>query len=127
MSDLIEYIYLNEHDIHKFIWHDKSKQATIDYLEMFKDIHFALSDDDLTMRVLLDYTETGSPPFNSVAQSLEGFKPRTDVQIRVAHLYNDSTFPVMMQNIVMYNRIAGDRRFFKIDEIQAAIEWLCED
>lgn len=125
MPKLVQYTLL-ESGIHKFTWVDNSPGAAREYADLFMPIHDKLPENAL-VHFLLDFRQSGTPSFASVTASLKNFKQREDITIRLAHLYSDTLFPLMMKNITTYNQLNTIRKYFKEDEEQQAIDWLLSD
>lgn len=125
MSDRLVYTQL-ENKIHQFYWGDTALETITEYTVLFKKLHED-SPPNSTMRILHDYRETGTPSFNVIANIMKGYKIRDDVTLRVAHLYSDSIYPMIMKNATMVARFDASRQFFKVNEKAQAIEWLLEN
>ena len=61
---------------------------------------------------------------------LRDFTQREAIQQRIAHLYDDQMFTVVMQNLVMHSRLDNDRyqrQLFRGEQTEQAIAWLLEE
>ena len=49
------------------------------------------------------------------------------VTVRIAHIYNDSSYPMIIRNATMVARFNANRQFFKTGQEDEAIDWLLKD
>lgn len=126
MSNNILYTQLDS-GIHRVTWpQDISRQSVDDYIELFAQI-MDDSPANSILRVLHDYENVPTPSFSAMASGMKRLVLREDIIIRIAHIYNDVSFPMIVKNATMVARFDVNRKFFKVDEAQEAIDWLLND
>ena len=124
MTDNVVYTKL-ENGIYRFYWHNVEIPTIHEYVKIFKRLHDIIPE-NATVHLLHDYRDTGTPPFNTVATIMKNFKMRADITLRVAHLYSDGIYPTIMQNASIVARFDANRKFFRANEEQQAIDWLLD-
>ena len=116
-----------DNGIHRVIWLKDMNRKTIDaYIELFVGIMNDSSENSMLL-ILHDYRNVPTPSFNAMANAMKPLVVREDMVLRIAHLYSDNTYPMIVKNASLVARFNANRKFFNMDEEQVALEWLLEE
>ena len=126
MSNNMRYEHL-ENGIHQVTWLDDiSRQAVDDYIQLFSTL-MDKTPENMTLRVLHNYENVRTPSFSAMTNGMKKLVMRDDIVVRIAHIYSDSTYPMIVKNATMVARFDVNRQFFQVGEDQEAIDWLLSD
>jgi len=114
-----------ENGIYKTYWHKTTPEGMKAYAEWFFE-HYNELPSGSVMRILHDYRETATPPFKRLREAMSDFNMRNDVTLRVAHIYSDSLYPVLMRNATLISGMSANRKFFTPGQEADAIKWLLQ-
>lgn len=115
-----------DNGIYKAIWYSNESDEMERYVKWFIDKIKPLPPDPL-VRVLHDYSHIGTPSFNRLRQVMSQYTLRDDVKLRIAHIYSDSLYPVIMNNVTLVTGVDGNRKYFRPSEEADAIKWLLDN
>lgn len=122
MSDGLTYIH-HENDVHQVIWNDVEPDTVRDYLALFREL-MENCPVDTTLRILHDYRNSTTPSFGTMARGMKELVIRDDVTLRIAHMYSDGIYPMIVKNATLVARFNANRQFFRADQEEQAVEWL---
>lgn len=124
MSDSLIYTQ-SQNGIHRFYWGNVELDTIHAYVNLFRALHESIPEDSVVC-LLHDYRDTGTPSFSTITSFMKDFKMRGDITLRVAHLYSDTIYPMIMKNASIVSGFNANRQFFRADEEQQAIDWLLD-
>lgn len=114
-----------DNGIYKAYWKSIQPAELEAYAKWFMSNYEGLPPNS-TVRVLHDYRETDTPAFSRLREVMSSYKLRNDVTLRIAHIYSDFLYPLIMQNVTLVAGVSANRKFFKPSEETSAIQWLLE-
>ncbi len=117
---------LLDNGIYRAYWRSHSAEEIQAYAEWLTEANSKLPVDS-TMRILHNYREVGTPPFNRIKETINKFNLRPDVVLRIAHISDDISHQLILQNVTLVAGMNANRKFFKSSEEAKAIAWLLED
>ena len=123
----VNYAYLPDDAIHTIELTDASRQTIDQFLQFMNELYRDLTDED-TVRLLVDYRQSGVPPLSYVINKSTQWANNLSVhpQARVAFV-NKSDFLMSILGMMMKSLRFGHlktRVFDKETAYQDAIEWL---
>jgi len=126
MSDNMVYTHL-DNGIHQVTWLQDINRNSVDaYIALFTKL-MNESPENGVLRVLHDYENVRTPSFKAMTDGMKKLIMRDDIIVRIAHIYSDMSYPMIVKNATMVARFDVNRKFFKVGETQEAIEWLLND
>lgn len=115
-----------DNGVYRAYWRSNDLTDIAGYAKWFM-LHYEQQESGATMRILHDYRETDAPSVMRMREYMKDFKMRNDVRLRVAHIYSDTFYPLIMNSVTMSMAMSASRKFFKPDEEDDAITWLLGD
>ena len=125
MNEKLIYTHLDS-DIHSFRWLDVSPKTVDVYMSLLLEIRDGAPSNSRLL-ILHDYRGTGTPAFNTLADAMKKILPRHDLTVRIAHLYSEMVYPITIKSASLVTGVNVNRKFFREQEEQKAIEWLLDD
>lgn len=127
------YAYDAPHDLHVVTYTDASPRAAESFLQTVRDLHQRLSArpdaETLTVRLLVDSRETGTPPIHRLAIGLQAFLPEIRTHryaaIRYVSLTPNATLGTLVQLLASTMPVPrlSYRAFYAL-RYEEAIAWL---
>lgn len=125
-KEYVTYQYLEEYEIHEFIFAESSRRAMDDYIGFIYEIYDDYLKDKEGMRIILDIHESGMLPLRyasgimkKIFEELQPFpKPY------IAYLYDESIDQTLINSMGQTTSVSVTRLDFLYKERDTAIEWL---
>jgi len=114
-----------DNGIHKVTWYSNETEEMERFAQWFMEQIADLPSGSM-VRVLHDYSHIGTPSFSRLRHVMSRYDLSDNITLRVAHIYDDSIYPVIMKNVTLVTGIQADRRYFRPSEESDAIEWLLD-
>lgn len=124
MSDKIVYTIL-ENGVHHVKWLNVGRDAIYEFVERLVEEMGAIKEREV-FRILHDYSDTETPSFTMMTTAMKSFKVPNTVKLRVAHIYSDMSYPMIVKNATLVSGLNANRKFFQAGEEKQAMDWLLE-
>ena len=126
-SNLVEYHYHSDTDIHEYIYREGTREAVDEWMQLIDNLYADAVDSDKTMvRVLVDISDVGQPPLahayrqaKGLGQKYPDLPPR-----RFCFLAESSVLGFMIKSFISLLRRDVEYNFVSEESREEAIEWL---
>lgn len=113
-------------DVHRVEWIQINVAAIESYIQLFIKLVNAMSDGGV-FKILHDYSKVDTPSFTAMANAMKKLTVPDGITVRIAHVYSDNSYPMIVKNATLVARFNANRKFFKVGEEQQAIVWLINE